>query len=181
MPRYAALFMSWTQFWHSGPAQATVFCAYWVRTMEDCHTLSLPAPSTPARSRYEAPSLPSAGVHSVSPNRHALHTGQHPQRYCYANSGNHPYAASLRTAVSTVRGDFEGADFDKPVALDNGMIFEFTTYSYTYSYRPTAVVLALVITPEDLRKRGISKVPDQPITHYKLLVEDELYDVRRVR
>lgn len=69
-------------------------------------------------------------------------------------------------ASSNVKGDFEGADYDKPVALDNGMIFEFTEYSYTYSYRPTAVVLAKAV---------------QSFTIYKLIVDDEIYDVRRVR
>ena len=39
-------------------------------------------------------------------------------------------------ATTNVTGGFEGADFDKQVALDNGMIFTFSTYSYTYSYRP---------------------------------------------
>jgi len=84
-------------------------------------------------------------------------------------------------AVSNVRGDFEGADFDKPVGLDNGMIFEFTTYSYTYAYRPTAVVFARRIGPEELQGQGGPKAPGRAVTFYKLLVEDEIYDVRRVR
>ncbi|HTV70340.1 MAG TPA: hypothetical protein VMF90_17570 [Rhizobiaceae bacterium] len=31
---------------------------------------------------------------------------------------------------------FEGCDFDKRYALDNGLIFVCATYSYSYSYRP---------------------------------------------
>jgi hypothetical protein len=76
------------------------------------------------------------------------------------------------TAVtsSNVSGEFEGADFDKPVRLDNGMIFEFTEYSYTYSYRPDVIVFARSVTYQG-----------RAMTLYKLLIEDELYDAIRVR
>ena len=67
---------------------------------------------------------------------------------------------------STVSGDFEGADYGKVVKLDNGMIFEFDEYDYTYAYRPTAVLLAK-------EYRGV--------IFYKLIVEDEVYDVTRLR
>ncbi len=73
--------------------------------------------------------------------------------------------------VSTnVVGEFEGADYDKPVKLDNGMIFEFTEYNYTYSYRPDVIVFARAAT-----------VQGRSVTLYKLMIEDELYDVIRVR
>ena len=73
--------------------------------------------------------------------------------------------------VSThVVGEFEGADFDKPVKLDNGMIFEFTEYNYTYSYRPDVIVFARAATFQG-----------RSVTLYKLMIEDELYDARRVR
>jgi len=45
-------------------------------------------------------------------------------------------------ACTNATGDLEGADFDKPVKLDNGMVFEFQTYSYFYSYHPDIVVFA---------------------------------------
>jgi len=84
-------------------------------------------------------------------------------------------------ATTNVRGDFEGADFDKPVALDNGMIFEFSTYSYTYSYRPSAVVMARIFTIDEMRRFGMNPPPTRPITIYKLIINDEIYDVQRVR
>jgi len=71
---------------------------------------------------------------------------------------------------STVSGEFEGADLDKPVKLDNGMIFEFTEYSYSYSYRPEVIVFAEIVTYQG-----------RDVTLYKLLIEDDLYDARRVR
>jgi hypothetical protein len=82
-------------------------------------------------------------------------------------------------AATSVAGDFEGADFDKVVKLDNGMIFEFTSYNYSYSYRPGAAVLARTVPVEQLQKLG--KRPDRPLILYKLIVEDEIYDVFRVR
>src|SRR5439155_3151133 len=71
---------------------------------------------------------------------------------------------------TNVAGDFEGADYDKPVKLDNGMIFEFTEHNYTYSYRPDVIVFARAATFQG-----------RSVTMYKLLIEDELYDARRVR
>jgi hypothetical protein len=83
-------------------------------------------------------------------------------------------------ACSNVEDEFEGADFDKPVRLDNGMVFQFTEYSYTYAYRPDAVVLATEFddaTKARLRAQG---VPEWRAKLYKLVVEDEVYDVIRL-
>ena len=76
------------------------------------------------------------------------------------------------TAITStnVAGDFEGADYDKPVKLDNGMIFEFTEYNYSYSYRPDVIVFARAAT-----------LQGRSVTLYKLMIEDELYDAVRVR
>lgn len=82
---------------------------------------------------------------------------------------------------SNVRGDFEGADFDKPVALDNGMVFTFSTYSYTYSYRPTAIILARTFSVEELRRFRLNPPPNRPLTLYKLVIGDAIYDAHRVR
>jgi len=35
-------------------------------------------------------------------------------------------------ASTNASGELEGADYDKVVKLDNGMIFEFQTYDYFY-------------------------------------------------
>ena len=73
-------------------------------------------------------------------------------------------------ASASVPGEFEGADFDKTVKLDNGMIFEFLEYNYTYSYYPDVVVFAKSAT-----YRG------RELLLYKLLIEDQLYDAMRLR
>lgn len=72
--------------------------------------------------------------------------------------------------VTNAVGDFEGADFDKAVALDNGMVFKFNEYNYSYSYRPDVVVLAKKVT-----------VGKDSALLWKLIIEDELYDVTRVK
>lgn len=74
------------------------------------------------------------------------------------------------TASTNVAGDFEGADPDKPVKLDNGMIFEFTEYQYNYSYRPDVIVFARQTTFEG-----------RTMVLYKLLIDEDLYDATRVR
>ena len=51
-----------------------------------------------------------------------------------------------------------------------GMIFIFNDYSYTYSYEPEAAVFAT-----ELEYEGKSYII------YKLIIEDEIYDVDRVR
>jgi hypothetical protein len=41
------------------------------------------------------------------------------------------------TAIEThVEGDFEGCDYDKFIAFENGLVFECHTYHYHYAYRP---------------------------------------------
>jgi hypothetical protein len=71
---------------------------------------------------------------------------------------------------SNVVGDFEGADFDKPIKLDNGMVFEFQEYNYTYSYRPEVAVFYKQVS-----------YGGRNYNLYKLLIEDEIYDVVRIR
>ena len=75
-------------------------------------------------------------------------------------------------ACTHATGTLEGADFDKLVRLDNGMIFEFQTYSYFYAYHPAVVVFA-----DSVQYQGKS------VTIYKLVIgdEDEVFDVRRIR
>ena len=73
-------------------------------------------------------------------------------------------------ACSNVVGEFEGAEFGKSVSLDNGMIFTFDEYKYSYSYHPDAVVLA-----RNAMYQG------KQLTVYKLVIDDETYEVTRVR
>ena len=39
--------------------------------------------------------------------------------------------------VTTLPGEFEGAEFGQQVELENGMVFEFEDYGYSYSYAAT--------------------------------------------
>ena len=84
------------------------------------------------------------------------------------------------TTQSYVADEFEGADFGKTVKLDNGMVFEFNTYHYTYAYRLKASVYEKTFSVLELNKLGI-KNPTQPIKLYKLLIKDYVYDVFRLR
>ena len=88
-------------------------------------------------------------------------------------------ASSLRELVgytvvecTNAKGELEGADYDKLVKLDNGMIFEFHTYSYFYAYRPDVVIFSKTV-----------QYQSKSITLYKLIIEDEddVFDVTRVR
>lgn len=76
-------------------------------------------------------------------------------------------------ASTNATGEFEGADFDKLVKLDNGMIFEFHEYDYFYEYNPDVIVFAKNITLPDGRT----------FTDYKLVIsdDDEVFDVTRIR
>lgn len=79
-----------------------------------------------------------------------------------------------------VDGDFEGADFDKVVKLDNGMIFQFNTYSYTYSYHPAANVFAQTFSVAALKRLKV-KNPTAPVTLYRLVIGDSIYSVDRIK
>ncbi len=72
--------------------------------------------------------------------------------------------------TTNVEDDFEGADYDEKVFLDNGMVFTFNEYSYSYSYRPDVVILAKQFTYEE-----------NSFVMWKLIIDDEIYDVDRVK
>ena len=61
----------------------------------------------------------------------------------------------LKTNISD---EFEGCDFDKTYRLDNGLIFECRTYSFSYSDRPEVTIFVI---------KGRSPV---------VFIEDEEYD-----
>ncbi len=75
-------------------------------------------------------------------------------------------------AITNVDGDFEGADFDRPVLLTNGMIFRFDEYAYSYAYQPDVVVFARRYTMEDMKRAGIKNPPQGGFTSYKLLIDE---------
>ena len=75
-------------------------------------------------------------------------------------------------ACTNATGEVEGADFDKLIKLDNGMVYEFETYDYFYAYRPDVVVFAKTV-----------QYQGKTVTLYKLVIGDEgeVFDVHRVR
>jgi len=74
--------------------------------------------------------------------------------------------------ITDVPGTFEGADFNKVVKLSNGMVFEFEEYNYSYSYMPAVAVFA---------RKLDSKESGRTFIVYKLVIEDEIYDVSRLK
>lgn len=85
-------------------------------------------------------------------------------------------------AVTRVTGDFEGADYGKTVRLDNGMIFDFTTYHYHYSYHPDVVIFAREYTAADFIRYGMKPPAGLPFIGYKLVIDDDnIYDASRRR
>ena len=44
---------------------------------------------------------------------------------------------------TNISDEFEGCDYDKVYRLDNGLIFQCSTYSYSYSYRPEVKILII--------------------------------------
>lgn len=84
-------------------------------------------------------------------------------------------------SVSKVDGEFEGADFDKNVALSNGMVFQFRSYHYTYSFMPEAVVFVKPY-PKELADQLVAKgLPPGLAAWYKLMIKDYIYNVVRLR
>jgi hypothetical protein len=75
---------------------------------------------------------------------------------------------------STVVGEFEGAAFDKLIELDNGMIFKFNEYSYTYSYRPDVDIFAKSYS---IKTNSVLN----EVVLCKLLINNEIYDAYRVK
>jgi hypothetical protein len=73
-------------------------------------------------------------------------------------------------AEKTIDGDFEGCDFDKKINFLDGTYLTCATYSYTYSYMPTAYIYA-----RQIEYKG------EVYMDVKMVVEDEIYDMYPVR
>ena len=69
-------------------------------------------------------------------------------------------------ATTQVEDDFEGCDFDKVINFLNGMALECSTYSYTYSFMPNAVIFA-----------KLAKHKNMDFYQIKALIGDKLYDM----
>ena len=69
-------------------------------------------------------------------------------------------------ATTQVEDEFEGCDFDKVIKFMNGMALKCSTFSYTYSFMPNAVIFA-----------KSAKHKDMEFYQIKALIGDKLYDM----
>nr|WP_198982222.1 hypothetical protein [Herbaspirillum sp. ASV7] len=65
-------------------------------------------------------------------------------------------------------GSFEGCNHGRVIVFDDGKVLTCSQYGYQYAYRPSAVILVKPITYQN-----------STIYDYKMVVEDEIYDMRR--
>lgn len=72
-------------------------------------------------------------------------------------------------ASTQVRGDFEGCDFDKKIRFDNGWVLTCSEYSYSYSYRPSAVIF---VKSFSFKGRAYWMV--------KALIDDEFFEMEAI-
>jgi hypothetical protein len=61
---------------------------------------------------------------------------------------------------------FEGCDYDRVIIFTDGTAVTCRTYSYTYSYRPTAIILGQQVTYQG-----------KQLTLLKMVVGDTVYDM----
>ena len=62
--------------------------------------------------------------------------------------------------------DFEGCEFDRVILFTDGTALVCREYSYSYSFMPTAVILAKQITYQG-----------RSFYDFKMVVDDEVYDM----
>lgn len=72
--------------------------------------------------------------------------------------------------TTQVKDDFEGCDFDKRIRFMNGWVLTCSTYSYSYSFMPQAVIFVKSMTYQG---RNFWMV--------KALIDDEIYDMQPIR
>ncbi len=89
---------------------------------------------------------------------------------------NFPHCAQANELVGytmidekTVDGEFEGCDFGKIIRFIDGTAFECSTFSYTFSFMPTAQIYA-----RELKYQGNSFVD------IKMVIDDDVYDMMPV-
>ena len=69
-------------------------------------------------------------------------------------------------AVTQVKDGVEGCKIDQEIKFTNGMTLKCSTFSYFYSFKPTAVIFA-----KETNYQGMS------FYQLKALIGDELYDM----
>lgn len=73
-------------------------------------------------------------------------------------------------ASTQVEDDFEGCDFDKQIRFTNGWTLTCSSYSYSYSFMPHAVIFIKSFSHQGKNYWMI-----------KALIDDEFYDMQPVR
>ncbi len=81
--------------------------------------------------------------------------------------------------VTHASGTFDGANYDKLIELDNGMIFRFSEYKYHYAYRPYVVVFGKHYDLDEVKQ--FYPEATTSFTSYKLLIDDDFYNANRVK
>ena len=71
--------------------------------------------------------------------------------------------------VGTIKGSFNGCEFDKLIELQDGTVLRCSSYGYQYSYMPDAIVFGKSISTGTVSGVMI-----------KLMVEGEVYDMAPV-
>ena len=69
-------------------------------------------------------------------------------------------------SVTSIQGEFEGCDYGKKIALEDGSVFTCSEYNYTYSYSPDVIVFA---------KR--TAYQGHTLVMIKLVIEDEIFEM----
>jgi hypothetical protein len=69
-------------------------------------------------------------------------------------------------SVTQVNGEFEGCDFDKVIRMMDGSAYRCSTYSYSYSFMPDAIVFG---------KRA--SIEGKSFVMVKVLIDGELHDM----
>jgi len=65
-------------------------------------------------------------------------------------------------------GSFKGCKHGRVIVFDDNKVLTCAQYGYQYAYRPTAIILAKPMTYQNTT-----------LYDYKMVVEDEIYDMRR--
>ncbi|KRB18956.1 hypothetical protein ASE08_07060 [Rhizobacter sp. Root16D2] len=73
------------------------------------------------------------------------------------------------SAVTAVKGQFEGCEHGKRIRFENGMSLVCDSYSYMYAYQPDAVIFTKGVT---LKGRSYVLI--------KVLIDDEFFDMHIV-
>ena len=80
-------------------------------------------------------------------------------------------------AAGTAEGEVDGHEGEL-IKLDNGMIFELSEFSLLSDYSPDVVVFQRTFSVTELKQLGVKW--EEPLVVYKLVIGEELVEVRRL-